>query len=382
MNGSLQIARVRGIPLKVHVSFLLVLPLLAPLFAARLRMAAEASGVPPGRLGGSPLLWGLGIALALFVSVLLHELAHALYAVARGGRVSSITLLMIGGVTRMEEAPERPRHEATMALVGPLTSLALGGVFLLVGALLRGSGWFNLTFAAVTLGALNLGLGIFNLLPAFPMDGGRILRALLTPSQGVVRATATAASVGKAFAAFFGVVGLLGGNIFLMLIALFVFLGADAEARQVRMKVLLSAMRVQELMSPSPRTLEASASLEEALGALREARRIALPVVDAGQQVVGVLTLQQVQGVAPAERLRVLVSEAMTRDVPLVTPEDEAWKAVQKMALARLPLLPVVAEGQLVGTLDERDVAQGLALAETRVGGGPGRRAPRREAHA
>ncbi|HZI06784.1 MAG TPA: site-2 protease family protein, partial [Archangium sp.] len=196
MRGAFQIASLRGIPIRVHYSFLLVLPFLAWLFGQAFRAAAVAADVPPAALRGHPVLWGLGLAVALFLAVLVHELAHSLYALRKGGEVSDITLLMIGGVSRITRMPEGPRHEALMALAGPVTSLVLGGLFLGVHGLLEGARSFNLRFAFFYLGSLNIFLGIFNLLPAFPMDGGRILRALLTGRLGRVRATQTAGLIG------------------------------------------------------------------------------------------------------------------------------------------------------------------------------------------
>src|SRR5262249_35470501 len=154
---------------------------------------------PEARIGGDRLLWGLAVALALFASVLLHELAHSLYSRRTGARVSAITLLMIGGVSQIEDVPRRPLHEATMALRGPLTSLAIAAV--LGAALLvvpRDMELFEVRFLLGFTSYLNLTLGVFNLLPAFPMDGGRVLRALLVKRLGFLRATRAASRVGQA----------------------------------------------------------------------------------------------------------------------------------------------------------------------------------------
>src|SRR5262249_37446205 len=121
MGSSIRLGRIFGIPVQIHVSFLFALPLLAYLFAHQFVAAARLVGVPEARIGGDRLLWGLAVALALFASVLLHELAHSLYSRRTGARVSAITLLMIGGVSQIEDVPRRPLHEATMALLGPLT---------------------------------------------------------------------------------------------------------------------------------------------------------------------------------------------------------------------------------------------------------------------
>lgn len=199
-RGSFQIGSFHGIPVRVHFSLLLVLPLLAFLFGGAFQRAAEVAEVPPERLSGSPALWGLVVALGLFASVFIHELAHTVYALRRGGTVRSITLMMVGGVSELTEAPPRPRDEALMAAVGPLTSI-------LLAVLLGGATWllqevrsFNLQFAFFYMASLNLFLGVFNLLPAFPMDGGRIVRASLAGRLGMVRATQVASWLGRGFA--------------------------------------------------------------------------------------------------------------------------------------------------------------------------------------
>ncbi|PTL76582.1 site-2 protease family protein [Vitiosangium sp. GDMCC 1.1324] len=362
MRGAFRIATLRGIPIRVHYSFLLVLPFLAYLFGQAFRSAAEAADVPPERLTGSPLLWGLGLAVALFLSVLVHELAHSFYALRKGGQVSDITLLMIGGVSRITRMPEGSRQEALMALAGPLTSLALGALFLGAYVGLAGARSFNLRFAVFYLGNLNVFLGLFNLLPAFPMDGGRVLRAVLTGRLGRVRATQVAGMVGKGFALLFGVVGLFGGNFILLLIAFFVFMGAEAESREVLMQSLLNRVHVRELMAPRTAAVEATDSLEEVATRMQAERRRALPVVEDGH-VVGLVTLAAVRQVPAPRRSQVRV-RAVALPVPLLTPESTAWEALREMGQRRLPQLPVVQEDMLVGTVTQDDVMRGLELRE------------------
>jgi Zn-dependent protease len=247
-----QIGTVRGIPIRIHFSFLLILPFLAYLFSQSFVEAARLAGVPPAQLSGAPWMWGLLVALALFASVLLHELAHSLYALAHGGKVRSITLLMIGGISELTEAPRRPAEEAWMALAGPATSLLAGGAFYLLLVVTRGRVGFDVRFALYYLAQLNVVLGLFNLLPAFPLDGGRILRALLSRRHGPVRATQVAVAVGKAIAVLLGLAGLASGNFLLAIIAFFVFVGAQAEQHAVLVRAILGELRVRELMSSEP----------------------------------------------------------------------------------------------------------------------------------
>jgi Zn-dependent protease/CBS domain-containing protein len=368
VRGAIRIATLRGIPIRVHYSFLLVLPLLALLLSRGFATEAATGGVPPERVLGAPLLWGLGLTVALFLSVLVHELAHSFYALSKGGQVSDITLLMIGGVSRITRMPEGARHEALMALAGPATSLALGFLFLAASVPLEDTSSVHLRLAVLNLGGLNVMLALFNLLPAFPMDGGRILRALLSGRLGRVRATQVAGLVGKGFALLFGLVGLFGipgllqANLFLVIIAFFVYLGAEGESREVLMQSLLNRVRVGELMVARTAAVDAEDSLVDVAMRMRAERRRTLPVVEGGR-VVGMVTLATVRQVPPPQRPRLRARE-VAQPVPALTPESTAWDALKEMGQRRLPQLPVVQEGVLVGTVTQDDVMRGLELRE------------------
>ncbi len=356
--NALRVGSVAGIPVRIHWSFLIALPLLAMLFAENVAPGADAVGVDPRGLAGSPWLWGLGLTAALFLSVLVHELAHAIYARRRGAAVQDITLLMIGGVSRIGE-PSRPRHEAIMALAGPGVSLALG-VALAALYYAVPAGWQEPRVALLLVAEMNLVLGLFNLVPAFPMDGGRVLRALLSRRLGPVRATRVASLVGKAFAVAFVIAGALGGGLFLILIGGFVFLGADAETRQVRMKSALGRVRVRDLMTEPVGSIEAHASVKQAAERMMRERRTAFPVVDHGQ-VVGVLTLGDVKNVPNERRGRVEAAEVAHRALP-VGPDDEAWTAFRAIVESDVPILPVVDRGELVGAIDQSAILRGVEL--------------------
>lgn len=312
MNG-FKIGSIRGIPIRIHFTFLLVLPLLAFGFARAFREAASVAEVPPSQLG-SPLLWGLGLALALFLSVLLHELAHSLYALRKGGQVRDITLMMVGGVSQISEMPREPRHEAIMAFAGPFVSILLGLLLYGVHALIADTPSFQLRFATFYLGGLNLFLGFFNLLPAFPMDGGRILRALLSGRIGAVQATRISAGVGKVFAVLFGIWGLATMNVLLMVIGVFVFMGAESEKRAVLVKSLIGRMRVRDVMAAQNPS-----------------------------------------------------------DAPVISPDDDAATALRIMNESNVSHLAVVdADGTPIGSIDREDILRGLKLDEHRPAGRSG----------
>jgi Zn-dependent protease len=198
-RGAITLFHVKGVPIRAHWTLLLVLPYLAVVFSAQFTHMADVAGVRAASLRGPALLWGTLLAIALFASVAVHELAHTLVALARGGKVRDITLMLLGGISHFERVPERPATEALVAAAGPVTSLLVGGILL---AILHavGHGPSDARLGLLYLASLNLVLGLFNLLPAFPMDGGRLLRAALATGMGRARATAIAARVGMALA--------------------------------------------------------------------------------------------------------------------------------------------------------------------------------------
>jgi Zn-dependent protease/CBS domain-containing protein len=354
LEGSMRVA--------IHYTFLFLLPLLAFSFARAFLAAADWAGLPAEQIHGSPLVWGFGVAIALFATVLIHELAHALYAIHKGGKVKAITLMMTGGVSHIAEPPHQIRDEAVMALVGPIASFLLGLLFYGAHVLLAGAGSFSLSFALFFLGQLNLFLAAFNLLPAFPMDGGRILRATLATRLGLVRGTRIAAGVGKVFALAFAAYGLFTMNFILLLIAFFVFVGAEAESGQVSMQMALTEVHVRELMTARAESVEATRPVAQAAEQLLNGRRLALPVTEEGRPI-GVITLREVQAVPPERRDQVLVKE-LTRTAPPLSPGDDVWRALKQMSELDVPQLPVAQDGTLLGVLNRLDILEGLQFSE------------------
>src|SRR5215210_6652108 len=230
MGGSFKIGRFSGIDVKVHWTFLLLLAFFAFL-------GYQSSGTLAGALTPTAVI------VALFLCVLLHEFGHSLVAQRLGLEIHSLTLLPIGGVSNLESLPEKPADEVKITLAGPLVNVVLAPIFFGVGLLLgavprmpadlfTGIGSVGQFF--FYLGYLNVVLALFNLLPAFPLDGGRILRGLLATRLGAVRATEISSVVGQLFAAAFFLIGLLGGNLLLALVAVFIYFGATGEAQMVR----------------------------------------------------------------------------------------------------------------------------------------------------
>jgi len=220
LAGSTQLGRIFGIPIRVHISLWIILPFFA------LRMSDG--------LGQWALLWGLLIVVGLFTSVALHELGHSLVAINKGCRVREILLLPIGGMARLENMPSKPIDEVLIAAAGPLVSFMLAFVFYIFMHLTLLMRIHPLAFVFINLAYINLVLAIFNLLPSFPMDGGRIFRAFMTPRVGRLEATRRAAKTGRVMAVIGGLAGIFVWPSFsLVAIAIFIYIAAGSEYRMV-----------------------------------------------------------------------------------------------------------------------------------------------------
>lgn len=378
LGASVQVARIRGIPIRLHVSFLVVLPFVAWALASSLPVMARHAAVPAAALPGPRWAWGLGLAIALFLSVVVHELAHAVYAVANGGRVRGITLLVIGGVSEVIEPPRTHGQEAMMAFLGPAASLAIAGLGFAGWLAARSLEAWPLAFVLFHVAYLNLFLALFNLLPAFPMDGGRILRGLLARRLGLARATGIAATTGQLFAIAFAVWGFASGNLVLLLVALFVYLGAESESRDVGVREALAQLRVGELLARDAPAVGAEDRLSDVGERMLTERRLAFPVLD-GDEAVGVVTLEAVESVEPRLRARTRVRDRLRRAV--IGPDARADEALRVMEREGVGELAVAQGTALVGTISRAEITRALrlrALARSQRGGAgwPRRRAP------
>ncbi|HET6440519.1 MAG TPA: CBS domain-containing protein, partial [Anaeromyxobacter sp.] len=208
---------------------------------------------------------------------------------------------------------------------------------------------------------LNLILGLFNLIPAFPMDGGRILRGVLASRFGFFAATRVAAGLGKVFAVLFAIYGFLSANLLLMVVAFFVYLGADAESRNVLVKAVLGHIRVRDLVVSRPPPVEPDTSVFEVGERMLRERRTAFPVL--GDKILGIVSLEDVQRVPSAERGHTRVAEVIRELTPLEA-DEEASTALRALLDAKARALPVKDNGQLLGVLSQVDVARGLQLSE------------------
>ena len=351
MKWSWKIGRIAGIDLRVHATFFILLAWLALVDYRETRSVAGAAE-------------GLVFTLALFTSVVLHEFGHALTARRFGVPTRDITLLPIGGVARLEYIPDKPRQELAIALAGPIVTFAIA-VALYIAAKLSGLPVL-LTQDSLQRGApamfvaqlmwVNVSLLVFNLLPAFPMDGGRVLRALLALKWPYLRATAMAARVGKAFALLFGIVGVMY-NPFLVLIALFVWLGAAAESGAFQEHSLLGGIPVERVMVRDVQTLAPEDTLDVALHHVLDGFQHDFPVLR-GEQVVGVLTRDALLTGLAQHGAASRVADAMESSFRTAEAREPAERALARLRECHCHTLPVLAHGRLAGVVTAENVAE------------------------
>ena len=354
MGWSWRIGRIAGIEVHVHFTFLLLLA-----------WVGIEHFLAHGDIGEA--MSGLAFILALFGIVVLHELGHALAARRYGIPTRDITLLPIGGVARLEKMPEDPWQELVVALAGPAVNvvmatgiyfgLALGrGVGSLGDSAHVGGGFLDQLFW------VNVSLVAFNVLPAFPMDGGRVLRALLATRLDYVRATQVAASVGQGMAVLFVFLGFFF-NPFLIFIGLFVWLGAAQEASLVQMRSALAGIPVRRAMITEFRTLGPDEALDQAVEYLQSGFQQDFPVVEDGR-LVGILTRSDLVAALGRHGPGARVREAMRRDFVTVDPRDMLQTTFARLQDCDCRTLPVVQDGRLVGLVTTDNLAEVLMIQE------------------
>lgn len=350
-----------GIPVFFHYSFLLILPFLAWAFGNNLKSMAGYVDIPMSRLQHSPYVWGLMIAMAVFGSVLLHELGHSFVALRKGVKIRGITLMLFGGVAQLEEMPSGPGEEARVALAGPLVSFLVGAVCFLAVPVVGRADHPNLAFSVSYLGYINIFLGVFNLLPAFPMDGGRILRSLLAARLPFVTATKVAASIGKVFAVGFGMLGLIGGNLMLVLVAFYIYIGASQEYQFTIIKANLDGLRVRDLMTTDVATVAPDTTISEILELMMRQRHMGYPVMQ-GRRLVGCVTLGDVEKLPRERRAAATVGDVMSHDPITAAPDDDVYVALKFLSENGIGRLPVIDKGRLVGILSRSDIMEGFKV--------------------
>jgi Zn-dependent protease len=352
MKWSWKIARLWGVDVYVHATFLLIIAWVAYSYWTEFgKLTAVASGIL--------------FILVLFGCVVLHEYGHALMARRFGVRTRDITLYPIGGVARLERIPEKPIEELWVALAGPAVNILIA---ILLAAYLAARGSLHLSSLwTVTSGgflarllAVNFTLAAFNLIPAFPMDGGRVLRALLGLRMDHLRATQIAASVGQALAFVFGFAGLFG-NAGLLFIAFFVWIGAEQEANMARVKFALGGVPVSRAMQTRFDVLSPTDSLGRAVDLILAGSQHDFPVVEGGR-LVGMLDRERLIRSLSAGGAEQLVSAAMRSDLPPIDSHEMVEQALARLNESQTKTLPVTHAGQLAGLLTSENVTELLMI--------------------
>lgn len=354
MSWSIKLGRFAGIDVFLHLTFLLLVAFIG-----------YTSFVNTGTIAGA--IEGVLFILALFGSVVLHEYGHALTARRFGIPTRDITLYPIGGVARLERMPEKPWQELAVALAGPAVNVVIAFV-LFFGLLVTGNlGWPSLQ--AMENGPLlqrlmytNLSLALFNLIPAFPMDGGRVLRAGLAMYLNYAMATRIAAGLGKAVALVFGFVGLFS-NPMLVLIAVFVWFAGDQEAQAVQMRSALYGIPVGRAMVTDFRTISQYDPLLRVSDLLIVSEQQDFPVVDDGQ-MVGLVTRDDLITGLARRGLGGRVAEIMRRRFLAANPFDQLEAVVPRMQTVAAESVPVVEQGRVIGLLTAHNIREYLMIQE------------------
>jgi len=358
MDWSLTLGSIRGIQIRIHVTFPLIIV-----------WAAYNWGIVL-RGGWSGALYGVAFSMIVFLCVILHELAHSLVATHFGVRVHEIELSPIGGLAKMDSMPEAPSQELTMSLAGPLINLMLAVPLGILIAVLIGSNSIkslghliylmrkpSLQGFVLNLFTTNVFLALFNLIPAFPMDGGRALRSVLTLAIGPSSATDWAAGIGQWLAAIMGLVGLLVGNLVLALIGAFIFLSARQEHQLFNLQTMLGAVTVSEALNTSFPTLAPQDSLDAVLEQTKHGHPAPFAIMD-GSRLVGLLTATDITAALETYGSSALVGHIMRQDFYALSPSDTLASAHQLMARSGLTGLPVMQDSQLLGLVTAQQIQQ------------------------
>lgn len=356
MKWSAKLGEFAGIGVYVHATFLI---LIAWVGFAHWQAERSVAAVVAGIL----------FILALFACVLLHEFGHSLTAKRFGIKTRDITLLPIGGVARLERMPEDPRQELWVTLAGPAVNVVIAAVLyvlLTMTGTLAPLGTLTLTLGSFweRLMVFNVILVVFNMIPAFPMDGGRALRALLAMRMDYTRATRIAATLGQGIALLFGLMGLFG-NPFLIFIALFVWIGAAQESAMTQMKSALGGIPLSDAMITEYRTLSPRDPLAHAVEFLLSGSQQDFPVVD-DDVVVGILTRADLLTALAQHGEQAIVSDVMQRDFQTADPAEMIDVVLQRIQSRKCHTVPVLRREKLIGLITMENVGEFISVQAAR----------------
>jgi Zn-dependent protease/predicted transcriptional regulator len=360
MRWSYRVARIADIDIKIHVTFLLILLL------GGMEWGADH--------GVSGFAFGVVLMLALFLCVVLHELGHSLAAKGYGIPVREIVLLPIGGVAMLGRLPDRPRQELWVAAAGPLVNVVIAGVLYVVLGLapglapLDGRGLLDGTIPPPSVGLLlqwllaaNVTLVLFNLIPAFPLDGGRMLRAGLAMVTDYARATRTAAAIGQVAAIGLGVLGIMSGNFILALIAVFIFFGAGMESFQAQARTVLTTLRIGDAYNKYALTLSPGDRVSRVVDFILTSYQPDFAVV-LGDRLLGVVTRDDVRRALSSRSDDPYVAEIMEREIARVEAHASLEEVQGRLAETGARIAAVYAGDRYLGLVSREDLAEALSV--------------------
>ena len=366
MEDSIKIGSLAGVPVRLHITFLLIIPVFSYVIGSditytvglleavygteNLDISLLAAGMTPYLLGGA-------VTLCLFAAVFLHEMAHCLTAMRYGHRVNEVTLMLLGGISEIDDrGRSTPKSEFWTAISGPLASLFIGILsgavaYALVGftALSAESPLPDLILFYILgyLGILNIFLFLFNMIPAFPMDGGRILRGLLSLRYSRTRATKTASDIGKVFAVIFAVAGIIWLNFLLILIALFVFLGATQENSMTVLSERIKAVKVTDVMNTDVAYVHDTDSLDDVASRLVSQKVTGCPVINDLGHVLGMISIHDIAGRTDTSVMT--AGGVISGDIFGVTANATLYDAMLMMSDKEVSVLPVFEGTEIIG---------------------------------
>ncbi len=363
MNRSFKLWTIRGINVRMHITFPLILIWAAVQFGLMAR----------GGISGA--IMGMIAILILFVIVLLHELGHSLAAQHYDVEVRQIVLLPIGGVAQLAKIPEDPKEEFVIAFSGPLANVFIAFLMIFLGLLAGfdvGLSGTSLIFAGLNRVSVerifdyvfvsNLFLLAFNLIPAFPLDGGRMFRALLASRMPYARATVTAGVIGQGLALLLGVLGAVNSNLFLIFIAVFIYLGAGQERKSVRIRGLLAGVKVSQVYSKGIPAFHANSTILDALGVAGHTSHSHFPILES-DQFVGLISREDLIDALKLTGPDVLLKELRITERPTLHLHEDLSEAQRLLEEYDLTALPVIDVGRFMGLISERNIEVALRLA-------------------
>ncbi|RKZ05561.1 hypothetical protein DRQ25_15860, partial [Candidatus Fermentibacteria bacterium] len=385
MKWSYQIGSIRGIPIRLHLTFLVILVFFVLAFAVQ-DIKIEEYGIIIG-FGGMDApevvkyLFSITTAVLFFSTLLFHELSHSIVAQGYGMKIKSITLFIMGGVAQMEDIPKEPRKEGIIAAAGPAFSLAIGiiayAIYDFADPANPARGAFE-NGVPIMLGIIafyNITLGIFNLLPAFPMDGGRILRALLATRMPYIDATRKAVAIGKGIAFMMGILGLLmlPTGVWFLLIAFFIYHGAAGEGEATAIAVTLEGLKARDLMTGLPDVIYVPPgwTLDQLIDVMFKTKHTGYPVQESHDSpVLGVITFADIHRIPEPERGTIRVKDVMTSEVIAIEADADAFDAFKLTISNNVGRLIVMDRGRMVGIVSRTDLIRSIQFRGAYAGKG------------